>query len=95
MVLRAERLPVPWIQGRAAILPLQDVVGVEPDTAATAVRLASRPLAAPMGALQDFEAPSLMFGRKKLGISNLRCRSSCPRIEHLEPWGERSEPSHC
>ncbi len=94
MVLRAERLPIGWVRGGATVLPLDDVVGVEPDAAASALRSASRPLAAPVRALQDLQAPCPVLGCQQFGIGALRSGSGCPRVEGADAGLEGGEPDH-
>ncbi|GJD70495.1 hypothetical protein MMMDOFMJ_3444 [Methylobacterium gnaphalii] len=94
VVLRAERLSILWIQGRAAVLPLDDVVDIEADTAVAAASATSAPLAVPAGAALHLQNPGPVLGRKKLRICLLWRWARRPGVEHLQPWSECAEPSH-
>ena len=84
MMLRAQRLTVTDVQESPAVPSLDDVIGVEPDTAAAALRVASGPLAAPVRYPEDGEAPSTVLGGEKLGIGVLRRRARGPGVDGAE-----------
>lgn len=79
MARRTPGAAVLRVQGGAAITPLDDMVGVEPHPTATALSLAV--LAAPVGALQDLQAPGSMLGRQELGICPLGGGTDCSGVE--------------